>query len=116
MQARKVTEKTTMDQIKSALQAYGWFVFRVPPSVYGHKGLCDLIAVKNSSTVFIEVKAPKGKQSEEQKVFESEIKNAGGTYVLARELDDVEWMFKFANLVSTRRKLKEEACVAGNRC
>jgi len=32
----KVTEKAIMQQIKHALSVYGWFVFRVPPSIYGH--------------------------------------------------------------------------------
>jgi len=90
----KVTEKAIMQQIKHALSVYGWFVFRVPPSIYGQKGLCDLIAIKNGMVVFIEVKAENGKQSDEQKVFEAKINSAGGTYILARSIDDVEWLFK----------------------
>ena len=80
-----------------ALQFHGWFVFRVPPSLYGHKGLCDLIAVKNGHAVFIEVKTPKGKQTEDQKVFEMRLRQAGGIYVLARSVSDVEWLFTFGN-------------------
>ena len=78
----KITEKAIMQQIKYALSVYGWFVFRVPPSMYGQKGLCDLIAVKNGFTVFIEVKAPNGKQSDEQKIFEAKIRDAGGSISL----------------------------------
>jgi len=87
-------EAVIMKQIKYALIMYGWYVFRVPPSIYGEKGLCDLIAVKNGFTVFIEVKALNGKQSDEQKIFESRIRNAGGVYILARSVDDVEWLFR----------------------
>jgi len=90
----KVTEKAIMQQIKYALSVYGWFVFRVPPSVYGQKGLCDLIAIKNGMVVFIEVKAENGRQSDEQKVFEAKINSAGGIYILARSIDDVEWLFR----------------------
>jgi len=90
---KKETEKSIMKQIMYALQFYGWFVFRVPPSVYGHKGLCDIIAVKNGSTAFIEVKSAKGKQTEEQKIFESRIRNAGGIYILAKSISDVEFLF-----------------------
>ena len=88
------TETAIMNQIKYALTLYGWYVFRVPPSIYGEKGLCDLIAVKNGFTVFIEVKAPNGKQSDKQKIFESRIRDAGGVYILARSLEDVEWLFQ----------------------
>ena len=66
------------------------------------KGLCDLIAVKNGFTVFIEVKAPNGKQSDDQKIFESSIRNAGGVYILARSLEDVEWLFQAG--LSTNRQ------------
>jgi hypothetical protein len=39
--------------------------------------------------VGIEVKAPKGKQSEHQKAFQEMLEVAGGRYVLAYSLDDV---------------------------
>ncbi len=94
MPVRKTTEKTIMQQIRYALNMYGWYVFRVPPSIYGEKGLCDLIAIKNGLTIFIEVKTFKDKQSDDQKIFESRIKNAGGIYILARSLEDVEWLFQ----------------------
>lgn len=83
-----------MRQIRYALTMYGWYVFRVPPSIYGEKGLCDLIGVKNGLTVFIEVKALKGKQSYDQKIFESRIRNVGGIYIFARSIDDVAWLFR----------------------
>ena len=89
----KVTEKVIMKQIKLGLEAHGWFVFRVPPSLYSDKGLCDLVAVKNGVSVFIEVKNPKGKQSDAQKIFESRIMGAGASYILARGIDDVEHLF-----------------------
>ncbi len=89
----KVTEKLVMNQIKFALMAYGWYVFRVPPSLYSEKGLCDLVAVKNGISVYIEAKGPKGEQSDDQKQFESRIRNAGAQYILARSVDDVEHLF-----------------------
>ena len=39
--------------------------------------------------VFIEVKAPKGKQSEAQKRFQEEVTALGCTYVLAYSVEDV---------------------------
>ena len=37
----------------------------------------------------IEVKSNSGKQSDAQKAFEDGLKRAGGTYILARSLEDV---------------------------
>jgi predicted SprT family Zn-dependent metalloprotease len=39
--------------------------------------------------VGIEVKAPKGKQSDHQKEFQKRLEEAGAKYVLAYSLDDV---------------------------
>lgn len=37
----------------------------------------------------IEVKAPKGKQSDHQKGFQSKLEGAGGKYILAYSLEEV---------------------------
>jgi hypothetical protein len=37
----------------------------------------------------IEVKAPKGKQSDDQLAMQAQIENKGGLYIVARSLDDV---------------------------
>jgi hypothetical protein len=37
----------------------------------------------------IEVKAPKGKQSENQKEFQRQLEAVGGRYILAYSVDDV---------------------------
>lgn len=39
--------------------------------------------------IWIEVKAPKGKQSDTQKEFQRQVEEAGHTYVLAYSLEDV---------------------------
>ncbi len=49
----------------------------------------DIICVINGQYVGIEVKAPKGKQSEHEKEFEQNLIAAGGRYILAPSLDDV---------------------------
>ena len=43
----------------------------------------------NGQFVRIEVKAPKGKQSEHQREFQRRLEAARGRYVLAYSLDDV---------------------------
>jgi hypothetical protein len=40
--------------------------------------------------VGIEVKAPKGRQSEHQREFQRKLEAAGGKYVLAYSIDEVE--------------------------
>lgn len=60
-----------------------WFVR------FGAVGAPDIICVVAGQYVGIEVKAPKGKQSEHQKAFQGALEAAGGRYVLAYSLDDV---------------------------
>lgn len=75
---------------KQLLQFHHWFVFGVPPSLYGQKGLCDLIAMRDGTVVFIEVKSPKGRQTMDQKILQQRIEEAGGAYILARSVEDVK--------------------------
>jgi VRR-NUC domain len=56
---------------------------------FGTLGSPDIICVVNGQYVGIEVKAPKGKQSDHQKEFQKNLENAGGKYILAYSLDDV---------------------------
>jgi hypothetical protein len=56
---------------------------------FGALGSPDIICVIAGQYVGIEVKAPKGKQSEHQKVFQDALEQAGGKYLLAHSLDDV---------------------------
>jgi hypothetical protein len=56
---------------------------------FGAKGSPDIICVIDGQFVGIEVKAPKGLQSDHQKEFQAKLEAAGGKYVLAYSLDDV---------------------------
>ena len=56
----------------------------------GKKGCPDICGVLNGKFVGIEVKVGKGKLSPFQKQAQEDIKKAGGIYVVARSLDDVE--------------------------
>jgi hypothetical protein len=73
-----------------------WFVR------FGKPGMADILAVTSvvetvdDYTMFpkpvvawIEVKAEKGKQSDDQKRFQEEVEREGMTYILARSLEDV---------------------------
>src|SRR5882762_7269684 len=56
---------------------------------FGALGSPDIICVILGIFVGIEVKAPKGKQSEHQVEFQRQLELAGGKYILAYSLDDV---------------------------
>lgn len=56
---------------------------------FGAQGSPDIICVINGQYVGIEVKAPKGKQSDHQKEFQKHLEASGGKYVLAYDLNDV---------------------------
>jgi hypothetical protein len=56
---------------------------------FGALGSPDIICVIAGQYVGIEVKAPKGKQSDHQKEFQAKLESAGGKYILAYSLDGV---------------------------
>jgi hypothetical protein len=56
---------------------------------FGALGSPDIICVIDGQFVGIEVKAPKGRQSDHQKEFQHNLEAAAGVYVLAYSLDDV---------------------------
>ena len=56
---------------------------------FGASGSPDIICVIKGQFLGIEVKAPKGRQGEDQKEFQRKLELAGGKYILAFSLDDV---------------------------
>lgn len=86
----KVTEAEIQRQIRDYLRWTGWFVYKNHQSLGSHRGLADLTAIKDGKVVWIEVKAPGGRQSEHQRRFQEELEAHGGTYILARSVEDVE--------------------------
>jgi hypothetical protein len=56
---------------------------------FGATGSPDIICVINGIYTGLEVKRPKGKQSENQKIFQDNLEKAGGKYYLVYSLDDV---------------------------
>ena len=56
-------------------------------------GFPDLVCCWHGRFVGIEVKTPTGRQQPSQKLFQAELEAAGGTYILARSLADVEAFF-----------------------
>lgn len=60
----------------------------------GKKGLPDIVAVVGGKFVGIECKRKGGVQTESQKLFQTQLERAGGLYILARSIEDVECLVK----------------------
>jgi Holliday junction resolvase len=86
----KVTETDIRRQIQDYLRIRGWFVFYILQGLGAYKGIPDLIAVKNGRVLFIELKTPRGRQSDYQRKFQANLEAAGGEYVLCRGVDDLQ--------------------------
>jgi hypothetical protein len=62
---------------------------------FGIKGMADILAFgntrmpRNPVVIWIECKSAGGRQTPEQKSFESQVREAGHTYIVARSIDDV---------------------------
>ena len=86
----KVTETDIRRQIQDYLRIRGWFVFYILQGLGAYKGIPDLIAVKNGRVLFIELKTPRGRQSDHQKKFQADLEAAGGEYILCRGAEDLQ--------------------------
>jgi len=87
---RKMTPETLLKRdIKQYLGYHGWFCFHVLQGLGAYKGVSDMIAIKGGNVLFIEVKRPRGTQSEYQKEFERRVTEKGGKYVVVRSVDDL---------------------------
>lgn len=98
-------EKVIENKIKDCLASRGnkiWF-FKHAASASMKKGIPDIICCICGVFVGIEVKQANGHQSDEQKVVEKNIREAGGEYWLVFSYE--EFVDKFNNFV---RRLKNE--------
>lgn len=86
----KLKETDIRAQVRDYLRLRGWFVYYNLAGLGAYRGVSDLVAVKNGCTVWIELKQPKGQQSEFQKQFQADIEAAGGIYLVVRSLEDIQ--------------------------
>lgn len=63
--------------------------YRKPGGKFNVNGTADILGAWLGWPVAIEIKSEKGKQSEDQRLFQIRFEEAGGIYILARSLDDV---------------------------
>ncbi len=87
-----LTEAQVMAQVKSYLQATGWYVMRIHQSLGSTKGLPDLVCLRDGRTVYVECKSQRAnaKLSKHQEAVRREIEAHGGLFILARSYEDVK--------------------------
>ena len=85
----KISENDIKRAVKDYLSIRGYFHFHILQGLGAYKGIPDIIAIKNNRVLFLEIKRPKGKQSEHQKNFQLFIEGHGGEYYIVRSLDDL---------------------------
>lgn len=87
---KKLTPETLLKRdVRRYLTMTGYFCFNILQGLGAHKGISDIIAVRNGQVLFIEVKAPRGVQSPYQIEFERRIKEAGSNYLLIKDINEL---------------------------
>jgi hypothetical protein len=99
----KATEHSTQSAILDYLTLVGVFHYRNNSGAmageykgkkwfmrFGAVGSPDIVAVVDGRYIGIEVKGTGGKQSEAQKQFQEKLEKAGGRYILAYSLEDIQ--------------------------
>lgn len=71
----------------------------------GTTGSSDLKAIINGRFIAIEVKYQRDKQSESQRIYEAQIKESGGLYMIAKSFED--FYSQYQDLISWERKERE---------
>lgn len=97
-----MSEKDTQKAILDYLAAKGVLAFRMQTGMhissyngktraihYGVPGMADILAFPRDVPTWLEVKAEKGKQSDLQKSFQTQVEDHGHRYLIARSVDDV---------------------------
>lgn len=83
-------ETIIQNQVRELLRMDGWYVIRHQQGLGSHPGLSDLTAIKDGKTIYVEIKTPKGYQSDRQKQFQHEIEVHGGIYIVCRRVEDIQ--------------------------
>ncbi len=68
--------------------------FRKQASPYAMNGCPDIICIYNGLFVGLELKSPKGKQSDSQLEFQRRVEAANGVYEVVRSIEDAAAVFQ----------------------
>ena len=91
---QKLPESQIQSMIIQMLRQFGWFVVKIHQSLGSYKGIADLYALKDGRNIWIEVKTPRGRLSEHQERFRDDVGAHGGEFIVARGIDDIEFLLK----------------------
>lgn len=83
----KYTEKDIQRGVISALKAHGWFVQRNQQGLGSTPGRPDLEAYKQSCTLFVECKSPRGKVSPHQQTYFETLTRQGMKVLIAADVE-----------------------------
>ncbi len=86
-------ERDILKATRDILRLNGWKVWRNQQGLGSTPGRCDLEALRNRITIFIECKTAKGAMSDAQKKESEDIRKRGGEYILIRSVDQAVAMF-----------------------
>ena len=86
----KISESAIRKQVTEYLRLRGWFTWYQLQGLGAYRGSPDLMAAKGGKVIAIELKKPKGYQSEKQKQFQNDYETAGCVYVLTRGIEDLQ--------------------------
>ena len=90
-----VSERSIQSGIVELLRKLHWSVWDLsqPRATLQTPGISDLVAIGRGHILFVEVKTPKGKLRESQKVFGREVLANGGEYLIWRSVNDAwDWL------------------------
>lgn len=85
----KILEKDVTKAVRSCLRMLGIFHWKVWQGLGSTKGISDIIALYKGHAIFIEVKGPTGKLSEDQQLFLRDANYHGGIGIVVRSADDI---------------------------
>lgn len=86
---KKKPESEIQGAVRKLLEMDGWYVIRHQQGMGCHKGLSDLSAIKNGITIYVEIKTPRGVQSDYQKDFQADVESHGAKYIICRDAEDI---------------------------
>lgn len=83
-----MSEASRRQAIREALTRAGYLVIAYPAGAFGRKGTADFLVCARGCFVAVEVKDDKGRPTSSQRAFGEAVERAGGTYFIARTIED----------------------------
>lgn len=84
-----MAEAEVKSRARKILKEHGVFFIDIQGSRFTTAGAPDLVAIIDGMFIALEFKTYRGRQSEDQKMMERNIVDAGGLYFLPRSVKDV---------------------------